>query len=67
MIRLFTRRGNTNIEIDTIRPGQILGELAFLDGNPRSLSGEALTECELVEISGPTFVDVLSKKFELRN
>src|SRR4051812_18346084 len=61
MIRLFTRRGNTNIEIDTIRPGQILGELAFLDGNPRSLSGEALSECELIEISGPMFIDVLSK------
>lgn len=61
MIRLFTRRNTTLIEIDTVRAGQILGELAFLDGNPRSLSGEALTECELVEISGPMFMDVLGK------
>ena len=61
MIRIFKKKGDTNIEIDTIRSGQVLGELAFLDGNPRSASGEALIECELVEISGPTFQAVLSK------
>src|SRR5437016_4773544 len=60
-IRLFMKRGNSDIEIDIIRSGQILGELAFLDGNPRSVSGEALTDCELVEISGPAFMEVLGK------
>jgi CRP/FNR family cyclic AMP-dependent transcriptional regulator len=60
-VRLFMKRGNSDIEIDTVRSGQILGELAFLDGNPRSVSGEALQDCELVEISGPTFLAVLSK------
>src|SRR4051812_20014532 len=61
MIRLYLKKGESTVEIDTIRAGQILGELAFLDGNPRSVSGEALTECELVEISGTMFLDVLSK------
>jgi CRP-like cAMP-binding protein len=61
MIRLFLKKGDSNVEIDTIRAGQILGELAFLDGNPRSLSGEALTECELVEISGSMFAEVIGK------
>lgn len=60
-IRLFMKKGDSNIEIDTVRAGQILGELAFLDGNPRSVSGEALTDCELVEISGPMFMEVLGK------
>jgi CRP-like cAMP-binding protein len=59
MIRIFKKKGDSNIEIDTIRAGQVLGELAFLDGNPRSASGEALTECELTEISGPTFQETL--------
>jgi CRP/FNR family cyclic AMP-dependent transcriptional regulator len=59
MIRIFKNRGDSFIEIDTIHSGQILGELAFLDGNPRSASGEALTDCELIEISGPTFLAVL--------
>jgi len=59
MIRIFKKKGDSAIEIDTIHSGQILGELAFLDGNPRSASGEALTDCELMEISGPTFQAVL--------
>jgi CRP-like cAMP-binding protein len=61
MIRIFKKKGDSNIEIDTIRAGQVLGELAFLDGNPRSASGEALTECELTEISGPTFQETLMR------
>jgi CRP/FNR family cyclic AMP-dependent transcriptional regulator len=61
MIRIFKKKGDSAIEIDTVRTGQILGELAFLDGNPRSASGEALTDCELMEISGPTFQEVLGK------
>jgi len=60
MIRIFKKKGDAYIEIDTIRAGQVLGELAFLDGNPRSASGEALTDCELMEISGPIFQQVLT-------
>src|SRR5690348_3714743 len=54
MIRIFKKKGDSSIEIDTVHSGQVIGELAFLDGNPRSASGEALTDCELNEISGPT-------------
>lgn len=61
MIRLYKKKGDTQIELDTIHAGTVLGELAFLDGNPRSASAEALTECELVEISGPAFQEVLGK------
>ncbi|MCM2278559.1 MAG: cyclic nucleotide-binding domain-containing protein [Oligoflexia bacterium] len=61
MIRLYKKKGDSHIEIDTVHSGQILGELAFLDGNPRSASGEALTDCELMEISGPAFMQVLAK------
>lgn len=50
-IRIFKRKGDSQIEIDTLRAGQILGEMAFLDGNPRSASAEALHDAELVEIS----------------
>ena len=60
MIRIFKKKGDAYIELDTIRAGQVLGELAFLDGNPRSASGEALTDCELMEISGPAFQQVLA-------
>jgi hypothetical protein len=61
MIRVYKKKGEADIELETLRAGQIIGELAFLDGNPRSASGEALSDCELVEISGPTFQQVLDK------
>lgn len=59
MIRIFKKKGDAFIEIDTIRSGQILGELAFLDGQARSASGEAMTSCELIEISGNVFLQTL--------
>ena len=61
VIRLFKKKGDSVIELDTVRSGQVLGELAFLDGNPRSASGEALTDCELTEVSGPQFQSVLTQ------
>jgi CRP/FNR family cyclic AMP-dependent transcriptional regulator len=61
MIRLYKKKGDSCIELDTVHTGQVLGELAFLDGNPRSASGEALMDCELIEISGPVFQQVLTK------
>ncbi|MBN23003.1 MAG: hypothetical protein CL678_17090 [Bdellovibrionaceae bacterium] len=61
MIRIFKKKGQSQIEIDTIRSGAVLGELAFLDGNPRSASGEALTDCELIEVSAHTFTATLNK------
>lgn len=51
MVRIFKKKGDSQIEIDTLRSGQIVGEMAFLDGNPRSASAEALMDTELVEIS----------------
>lgn len=60
-IRVFKKKGNNFIEIDTVRSGQIIGELAFLDGLPRSASCEAIQDCELIEISGATFTDTMSR------
>jgi CRP-like cAMP-binding protein len=51
MVRIFKKKGESQIEIDTLRSGQIVGEMAFLDGNARSASAEALMDTELVEIS----------------
>ena len=60
MLRIFKQKSDhSQIEIDTLRSGQIIGELAFLDGNPRSASAEALTDCELLEISVPTFTAIM--------
>jgi CRP/FNR family cyclic AMP-dependent transcriptional regulator len=61
MIRIFKRKAEGNIEIDTVRAGQVLGELAFFDDQPRSASAEALTTCTVIEISKSALDDAMSK------
>jgi CRP/FNR family cyclic AMP-dependent transcriptional regulator len=61
VIRIFKRKAEGNIEIDTIRTGQMLGELSFLDSQPRSASAEAITTTELIEISKSALDDALAK------
>lgn len=41
---------------DTIGPGELLGELAALDGLPRTASAWAVTDVDAVAIDAPTFV-----------
>ncbi|MCM0607076.1 MAG: cyclic nucleotide-binding domain-containing protein [Xanthomonadaceae bacterium] len=59
-IRIFKKKGTNITEIGTVNVGEVLGELAFLDGLPRSASCEALNDAELVEISGAAFTQTLS-------
>jgi CRP-like cAMP-binding protein len=60
-IRLFKKKNGATIEIDTLRGGSLIGELAFLDGQPRSASAEAITDVELVEISQAIMDETLTK------
>ena len=50
-VRIFKKKGEQQIEIDTLRPGMILGEMSFLDQQARSASAEAIIDSELVEIT----------------
>jgi len=61
VVRIFKKKGVGAIEIETIRAGAVLGELAFFDNNPRSASAEALTQTELVEISKAALDDAIAK------
>jgi CRP-like cAMP-binding protein len=49
-IRIYKKKGLVDIEFGVIRNGQILGEMAFFDGSPRSASAEAITNGKLIEI-----------------
>jgi CRP/FNR family transcriptional regulator, cyclic AMP receptor protein len=42
-------------------PGHIFGELAAIDGLPRSASAVALEDCQLARMSGPAFVSFLGE------
>lgn len=60
MIRIYKKKGDSQIEIDTLRAGQIIGEMAFLDGNARSASAEAIIDTELVEISQTVYQQTMA-------
>lgn len=50
-LRLYKKKGQGFIELAVIHSGEVIGELAFFDGEPRSASAEALTSCKLIMVS----------------
>jgi CRP/FNR family cyclic AMP-dependent transcriptional regulator len=55
------RSGNVEIErkgevIETLSGGGIFGEMALIDGSPRSATARAKTACELAPISEKSFL-----------
>jgi CRP-like cAMP-binding protein len=44
---VFKRKGDAEQQIGTIYSGELVGEMSFIDGEPRSATVKALGECEL--------------------
>lgn len=53
-------KGTHAVELGHIYSGELVGEMSFLDGKPRSASVRAVTECELIEIPREAFEKVFS-------
>jgi CRP-like cAMP-binding protein len=56
--------GRASVEIDgaavsEVGPGQIVGEMALLDGGPRSATVKAITDMDVLVIGPSTFQDFL--------
>ena len=49
-LAVFKRRGDQEHQIGTIISGELVGEMSFLDKNPRSASVKAMSECVLVVV-----------------
>lgn len=49
-LRLFKKKGTGFIELGVVHSGEVVGEMSFLDNQPRSASVEALQPCDIVEI-----------------
>ena len=45
--------------INIINAGEVFGEMALLDGQPRSADATAMSDCELVSIDRSVFVSIL--------
>ncbi len=49
-VKVFKTKGNGEIELATVGPGQMLGEMAFFDGRPRSASAKAVADAEVIAL-----------------
>jgi CRP/FNR family cyclic AMP-dependent transcriptional regulator len=54
------KKGSEEIVLGHVFQGELVGEMSFLDAEPRSATVKAVTECELIEIPQET-IDSLYK------
>lgn len=59
-MRLFKKKGTGFIELGVVHAGEVVGEMSFLDSQPRSASVEALQPCDVVEIPRGKFDEFLA-------
>jgi CRP-like cAMP-binding protein len=49
-LKVFKNKGSGEIELATLGPGQMVGEMAFFDGRPRSASAKAVKDTEVIAL-----------------
>lgn len=59
-VGVFKVKGNIEQQIGSIYSGEIVGEMSFLDKEPRSASVKALSDCTLTVIPSDKFEKVMS-------
>lgn len=57
---VFKRKGDSTIQIGTIYSGEVVGEMSFLDKEPRSASVKAISDCVLTAIPSEKFEKTLN-------
>jgi CRP/FNR family cyclic AMP-dependent transcriptional regulator len=58
-LRVTLNKGGRLIELGFIYPGEMVGEMSFLDQEPRSATVKAITDCTLIEIPGEKFDELM--------
>jgi CRP-like cAMP-binding protein len=61
-LRAFLRREGKEILLGTIEPGEFVGEMAYINGEPRSADVAATSDAELIEIPVDSLDHVLFQK-----
>jgi CRP-like cAMP-binding protein len=59
-VRIFKHEGGVEIELDVVGPGNVVGEIASIDGGPRTASGVALEKSEALSVPFDEFSQILS-------
>lgn len=58
----FQERNGKKIELGFVSPSEFVGEMAYINGEPRSATVEAVTQCELIAIPLGTFEAILYRR-----
>jgi CheY-like chemotaxis protein len=61
-MRAYRVMDGQEIVLGTINPGEFVGEMSYVNNQPRSANVQAVTDCEAVEVSMSTFEKVLQQR-----
>lgn len=61
-LRLFKKKGAGFIELGIVHKGELVGEMSFLDNEPRSASVEAMDKCDVIEIPRGKFEELMKSQ-----
>jgi len=64
-VRIFRSAAGIKQELSVMEKGDFFGELAVLEGLPRTASAEAIEEVELIEINSTTFDKMIRGNIEI--
>lgn len=53
--------GDDNMIFETVLPGGIVGEMALVDGSPRSASVKAVAACEVIPVDQRRFLQMIQQ------
>ena len=56
---------NLRIQVNEIGPGELVGELAFIDRKMRSATVKAVTDCKLIRINHETYKKIMKSDNKL--
>jgi hypothetical protein len=55
VVQAYRKIGNFEVELARMEKGAVVGEMALIDGKPRSASARALTDCSVIIIDADSF------------
>src|SRR5262245_49614168 len=64
-VRIFRSVGGVKQELAIMEKGDFFGEIAVLEGLPRTASAEAVDDCEVIEINSATFDKMIRANIEI--
>ncbi len=57
--KVTTKVNNLDVEVNRLGPGDLIGELAFIDQKPRSATVTALTDAQVIRLEYEEFQEML--------